>query len=292
MSVDIKLGLIGDPISHSLSPAIHSRSLLALGIHASYQLLPVGRSELATTLNRLADDGYTGINVTMPYKRDVIEYLDAVTPSAALAQSVNTILFDQDKKIGYSTDGMGMLYPLIKAGYDLSRASVAVIGSGGAGKAVVLAAAEYGAGAITLLNREGAGLRRARELADRIASQQPQLATPRIDVCSMVSPAAQDVISRSDIVLNCTSVGMAPAHTGFSPIPHDWIRSNHVVADAVYFPRRTQLVQDALTAQATVFDGVHMLVAQALLAEEFWLGRELSATHFSRIMDESEHFSH
>ncbi|USR78677.1 shikimate dehydrogenase family protein [Arcanobacterium pinnipediorum] len=273
-----RCGLIGSPISHSLSPAIHHASFECLGIDGSYELLPTDLDELRLRLDQCQDAGFHGLNVTMPLKQSIVALLDDLTPSARLSHSVNTVLFTDGKRIGHSTDGDGILQPLRDLGIDLDHIKLAILGSGGAGAAAVVAASRAGIAQITLLNRPGPGLERAYRHAGQIAAD--PLNSSTIDVVPLEaggsSPAA---IANADVIVNCTPVGMAPALTELSPIPSQWLSEHHVIVDAVYWPEDTLLLREARSAGAQTVSGIKMLVAQAMLAEEFWFDCVLSAQH-------------
>ena len=285
----LHFGLIGDPIEHSLSPLIHNTSFCALGIDATYSLLEVPDHDVPSAIRSFKNLGIAGINVTMPYKRAVLPALHELTPTAELAQSVNTVAFRDNQIIGHSTDGLGMIKPLRDAGIDLSHEHILILGSGGAGTSVALAAAQSGARRVTLMNREGAGLERAHRLAARIRELPDESCT--IGVVPLATTVETERCARdATVILNCTSAGMNP-NPHATPVLAEWLSNRHVVMDAVYTPRVTQFLRDASVAGARTFDGLSMLVAQAALAEEFWLECTMPTEYVIEELGKSAQFS-
>ncbi|QRV01414.1 shikimate dehydrogenase [Arcanobacterium phocisimile] len=275
-----RYGLIGSPIAHSLSPAIHHASFERLGIDASYELLPTEKFELQDRLTQSEAAGFTGLNVTMPLKRAIVPLMDELTSSARLAQSVNTVLFRDGKRIGHSTDGPGMLRPLCQLGNDLTSMKIVILGTGGAGAAVTIAAMESGVSHVWLLNRLGRGLARGHQLSSRLSVMKPAYAQSLVVAPLDYEPLTEAIVRSADVVVNCTSLGMAPDYADRSPVPQEWLSSHHTIMDAVYSPIETRLLEMGRRAGAETISGVSMLVAQGLLAEEFWLDCKLTGEHW------------
>ncbi len=250
--------VIGSPVAHSLSPAIHRAAFAAAGVDWSYVAFDVeaGRADEALQAMRLL--GIGGLSVTMPHKTQVAELVDRLDPAAAVLQTANTVSWDGDELVGSSTDGAGFVASLADVGVDVDGAKVAVIGAGGAARSIIDALARAGSPDITVLNR-------SLDRAERAAALAPAASV------GIVSD-----VSRADIVVNATSVGMGVAlvDAGVDDLPCDpaLLRSDQVVADLVYHPLETAWLRAAADLGATVVDGLGMLVHQAALQQQIWLG--------------------
>lgn len=249
--------LIGSPVEHSLSPVIHQAAFDAAGVDWTYVAFDVARGGGPEAIAAMRLLGIAGLSVTMPHKRDVADAVDRLEPAALALQSVNTVSWDGDELVGSSTDGAGFIASLAEAGIDVSSCRVAVIGAGGAARSVIDALGRAGSPDITVLNR-------TREHAESAAA-----------LASTASVGITSDITRADIVVNATSVGMGidasstdPNHLACTP---DRFRADQVVADLVYHPLRTAWLAAADQAGARTIDGLGMLIHQAALQQERWL---------------------
>lgn len=245
--------VIGSPVRHSLSPALHNAAFQQLGIDWAYAAFEVAPGDAPAALAAMRVFGLGGLSVTMPHKEAVAGAVDALDPAAAALRSVNTVVPQGDGSLkGYSTDGPGFVASLAAAGVVVAGRSVCVLGAGAAGRAVIDALARAGAARVTVVNRTPAGAEQAAALAGAAG----------------VVGVAADVAS-ADIVVNATSVGM-----GTTDLVCDvsLLSAGQVVADLVYHPRRTALLQAAQAVGATTVDGLGMLVHQAALQQQLWHG--------------------
>jgi shikimate dehydrogenase len=251
-------GLIGSPVDHSLSPAIHRAGFAAAGVDWSYVAFDVPDGSAGAALDAMRVLGIAGLSVTMPHKRAVAGAVDRLDPAARALQSVNTVSWDDDRLVGSSTDGDGFVASLADDGVDVQGCRVAVIGAGGAARAVIDALGRAGAADITVLNRT---LDTA-ELAATLAT--------------VASVGIVSDVGRADIVVNATSVGMGvdPAASGPADLPcePELLRADQVVVDLVYHPLQTAWLRAAAERGARTVDGLGMLVHQAVLQQERWLG--------------------
>lgn len=253
--------LIGHPIAHSVSPAMQNAALRAHGLDWQYELLETPRAQLPAVVERLRADDCAGANVTIPHKEAVIEFLDDVTPAARQIGAVNTIIKRDGKLIGENTDAHGVLQTLRQARVRVCGARVVVLGAGGAARAAVFALAAAGVASIALINRTPS---RAHALAEAVCQHFPRLALTVNQV---------ETLTRADIVINATSVGMSP-HADESPLPpHVVLPRAVVVFDMVYRPRETRLLREASDAGARPLDGLGMLTHQGAAAFTLWTGR-------------------
>ncbi len=245
--------LIGDPVEHSLSPPMHEAAYDELGIDARYVTF---EPDTAAGAVRAADElGIAGLNVTIPFKRDV---LAAVEPDdlAARIGAVNTVDLGGDEPTGHNTDAAGAVRALREHGVDPAGTAV-VVGAGGAGRA-----ASFG------LADEGATVRIANRTVDRavdLAAEVGERATAH------ALDALPGLLADADLLVNCTSVGMEENR---SPVPADALHDRLAVLDAVYTPIETRLLREAAAAGATTVDGAWMLLYQGVAAFERWTGRE------------------
>jgi shikimate dehydrogenase len=254
-------GVIGWPIEHTLSPAMHNAAYEALGLDWVYVPLGVrdeaGVRRVAAAARSLP---FVGFNVTMPYKQLALELCDEVAQVARIAGAVNTVHVVEGALIGYNTDGRGLLEALeSEAGFAPQGTAVAVFGAGGAASSAVVALVLGGASRVTIVNRSR---ERAEELAERIA-----LLERDAEVFCVQPEQAREAVREADLVLNATSLGMKPNDP--SPVPSEWLRPQHVVYDLVYgLP--TKLVEEARALGANAHDGLGMLVCQGATAADIW----------------------
>lgn len=256
-------GVIGNPVGHSMSPAIHNAGYEALGLNVVYLAFEV--EDVAPCLDGVRALGnFAGLSVTIPHKAAVIEHLDELDPMAERVGSVNTISKVEGRLIGSTTDGPGTLRAFEGAGVELSGKRVLFVGSGGAVRAVAFAMAEAAVAEIVVLGRTPANVETL--TGDLRAATQPEIRAGNLEQDLLPS------IARADVLIQGTPMGMAGPDEGKSPIPPDAIRAEHVVFDMVYNPLETPLIRDAKAAGARTILGIEMLVHQAALQFEGWTG--------------------
>ncbi len=249
--------LIGSPVEHSLSPVIHQAAFDAAGVDWSYVAFDVADGNAAAALDAMRVLGITGLSVTMPHKRSVADAVDRLEPAARALRSVNTVSWDGDELVGSSTDGAGFVASLAEVGIDVAPARVAVIGAGGAARSVIDALGRAGTNDITVLNR-------TREHAESAAS-----------LATSASVGIASDVSRADIVVNATSIGMGvllPGGDDDLACDPALLRPEQVVVDLVYHPLRTLWLAAADDIGARTIDGLGMLIHQAALQQQRWLG--------------------
>lgn len=262
-----RVGLIGWPVDHSLSPRMQNAAFAALDLDWEYVLLPVPPGEVEKAVRELAARGFRGVNVTVPHKEAVMPCLSCVTAAARAIGAVNTVVVEKDGRLlGENTDWTGFLTALRESGFDPEGRRALLLGAGGAARAVAYALACSGA-PVVVLNRT---LERAEALVSDLSAVVPNSALQAgpLEPAVLVREAA-----RADLLVNATSVGMWP-HCGESPWPDDLPMPAHlVVLDLVYRPLETKLLRQAREAGAQGVDGVGMLVHQGARAFEYWTGR-------------------
>ena len=266
--MSLKLGIIGYPIGHSISPVFQQAALDHCGIDGAYQAYQVAPDSLSEFFQGLRQPDFLGINVTVPHKEAVIPYLDEVDDWATAAGAVNTVVNLDGRLSGHNTDGSGFLRALKEgAGFHPEGSRVLVLGAGGAARGVVLALVRDGIAGLTVANRT---LERAQRLADLAQSDgTPSRAIP------LASQELTDVAATADLIVNCTTIGMShgPDETG-SPLSSAQIPSTALVNDLVYNPLATPLLREAERAGAKCLGGIHMLVYQGAASFEMWTGRD------------------
>lgn len=262
MTKRFRLGVIGDPVAHSLSPAMQQPAFDALGIPAVYELWPTPAHELPARIMALRDPDVLGASVTVPHKRAVMDYLDEVTPLARRAGAVNTVIHRDGQLTGDNTDIEGFATSLIEACPNARVRYALVLGAGGAARAVVLALEALGLARIVVANR-------SRERGQALAAD---LEPAPIAVTSLDERELLPELRRASILINATSLGW---HPGESPIPLDWLGAlpaNALVVDLTY--RDTDLLVAARERGLRTLDGLPMLVYQGAKAFQLWTGRE------------------
>ncbi len=263
-----KLGIIGFPIGHSISPSFQQAALDHCGIDASYRAWEIEPGSVAEFLESLRSGDVLGVNVTVPHKESVISHLDEVDDWAAAAGAVNTVVNRGGRLTGHNTDGTGFLRALRQAGnFDPRGHRALVLGAGGAARGVVLALIRQGAGRITIANRTAA---RGERLSRMAQGQGVEVQAIPLGGDSL-SAAARS----AGLIVNTTTVGMAhgPDENG-APLRHEQIPAAALVNDLVYNPLETPLLREASKAGAAVLGGIHMLVYQGAASFEMWTGHE------------------
>ncbi len=257
-------GVAGWPLDHTLSPAMHNAAYEDMGLDAVYVPLPVrNESELARLVSAVRVLPFLGFNVTMPFKRAVLELCDEVAAQARLAGAVNTVHCADGRLIGYNTDGRGLLQSLAdEAGFNAEGKSVALVGAGGAAGAALVAFVVSRAARVAIVNRTKD---RAEQLIEAIG---PHARTTALAAVALDD--AREDVSGADLVVNATPVGMNGS--GEMPIPAGWLRRGQIVADMVYRPAVTPLLRAAAEAGAKGVGGLGMLVAQGAMAIDIWAG--------------------
>ena len=257
------IGLIGWPIGHSVSPAMHNAAAAALGLDWAYLPLPVRPEALPLALGGLAALGLRGVNVTVPHKAAVLPYLDAVYPVAQVIGAVNTIVVGDGRLTGFNTDWSGFLADLADLGLALSGRDCVVLGAGGSARAVVYALATAG-GRVTVLSRRP---EQAAQLVTELGEGLPE-ATLTAGPLSVAAEIAGGVYH--PVIVNTTPLGMVEANAALSPWPEAPLPADAFVYDLVYNPPLTPLLQQAQAAGARSANGLGMLVNQAAEAFELW----------------------
>lgn len=252
-------GVIGDPVAHSMSPVMHEAAFEASGFAGAYHKFHVPSDRLGQAINGIRGLGLGGLNVTIPHKVAVMDYLDEIDPLAEKIGAVNTIVNDNDRLIGYNTDGQGFydgLEPLLPKPVRSMRALI--IGAGGAARAIAMTLAEHDVGELYITNR-----------TETKASELAKACRPYVETRSLTLTLAQARLTEFDLIINTTSVGMSP-ETDRIPISLEMLGKRSVVCDLIYNPLETRFLAQSKKQGALTQNGLSMFVNQGALAFEHW----------------------
>ena len=256
-------GIIGDPIEHSMSPVMHNAAFKNEGVDYVYLPFRVKKEELGKAIEGMRALNIRGLNITIPHKVTVIQFLDELDPLADKIGAVNTIVNDDGVLTGYNTDATGFLQALLERGIEPRGKSVVILGAGGASRAISFILAERGS-SLVILNRTWD---KAKVCADRIAEIFQREAT----ALKLNRENLAAALSQADILINATSVGMSP-NINETPVTSNLLKPSLVVFDIVYNPIKTRLQREAEAVSAKTISGLDMLVWQGALAFEKWTG--------------------
>lgn len=257
------LGVMGDPIAQSKSPAMHQAAFRALGLPGHYVPLHIKPEQLAGAIQGIRSLGFRGVNVTIPHKVEVMKQLDRIDEAAARIGAVNTIVNDGGVLTGYNTDGIGYVRSLKEEAISvLEGKRIVVLGAGGAARGVIYALIGEKPAAISIVNRT---LSKAKALADEWGDL--------VDMAGYAEAEAQDAIRAADVIINTTSVGMHP-EVDHMPLPEAWLPEGIVVSDLIYNPLTTRLLAAAEARGCKAHGGLGMFVNQGAYAFEYWTGRK------------------
>jgi shikimate dehydrogenase len=262
--------LLGHPLDHSLSPAMHNAAFGKLGLDLVYLALPVPAAQLHGALTGFRAWRLPGANVTIPHKEAVLPLLDGLCPNAQRAQAVNTLFWQDDQLFGDNTDVTGIMTELLALRPDWHGATALLIGSGGAARAAAVALGDLGFRQVGLLARNlGAGVAVT-------AAMQGLFADCQWSCHTTATQMLMDLVAQADLVINATPIGMAGQATGM-PLERrllDLLGRQAVIYDMVYNPSRTVLVEMAEARGLTAQSGIGMLVQQGAAAFQRWTGLE------------------
>jgi shikimate dehydrogenase len=270
--------VIGDPIAHSLSPAIHNAAYAELGLDFVYVACRVEDVKGALAGMR-ALDNFRGMSVTIPHKVAVMQHVDEIGDVDRAIGAINTVVHDPDRLVGLNTDGPGALKALVDAGVDLSGKNVLMLGAGGAARAIAFTLAwDNRLARLELLDIDQAFLEAL--AADLTAGTRADITSEVMT--DQVLAAAMDA---ADVIIHCTPIGMHP-NEGASLVPPSLFRPGQVVFDIVYTPLETKLLADAGARGLQTISGVEMFVNQAVLQFERFTGADAPIEVMRRVVME------
>jgi shikimate dehydrogenase len=258
------LALIGHPVGHSLSPAMHNAAFAEDGLDFVYVCLDVEPDDLPAAVRGLRALKFRGFNVTMPHKRVVVSLVDDLDEVARVSGAVNTVVIGDSGMRGYNTDGGGMVMACEEAGIGLSGRSVLLLGSGGAAAAIAFAFYREGVSELHIVSRNTEQATRLRGKLRTAGMKMPSVHPPK---------ALKQEAPDADVIVNATPLGMKKDDP--MPIPPEYAQGGRAICDAVYLPgKETPLVRLARERGIPVVTGGRMLLYQGVLAQKLWTGRE------------------
>jgi len=261
------LAIFGDPVDHSISPVMQGAALRASGIDMVYLAFRVPPVDLSRGVDALRVLGLHGLNITIPHKVAVMEFLDEVDDTASALGAVNTILNEGGVLKGYNTDSVGYIWSLENETDFMARGrSALVVGAGGAARAVVYGLAAGGVSSIVVANRTAS---KAERLCVELAEACP---STELRAAALGSSEMEGFLEKTDLLVNATSLGLAGR--GILDVPLERLPSHAVVSDVVYTPMETALLKKARGRGLTTHGGLGMLVGQGAKSFEIWTGHK------------------
>lgn len=267
------IGLLGSPVSHSISPLMHNEAFRLLGLDYAYLCFDVGCEQLETTVKGLTAMGARGWNCTMPDKTAMCSLVDELSPAAAMIGAVNTVVNENGVLTGHNTDGIGYMRAVQEAGYNIIGKNMTLLGAGGAATAIAVQAALDGVARLDIFGRRGG---RSWEHAQKLVRMICDKTNCKAALYDLNDAALlQWRLEESDILTNGTSVGMAP-NPEACILPEDiLLPANLIVSDVIYNPKQTTLMQRAKEAGCPTFNGLYMLLYQGAEAFRLWTGQDM-----------------
>ena len=270
-------GLIGSPVGHSGSPAMYNYSFEKLGIDAAYLAFDTPLEKTEETVNALRTLNVGGFNITMPNKTAVAQLVDRLSPAAEMVGACNTVVVEKDGTMtGHITDGTGFIRNLKEHGVEIKGTKAVLLGTGGAATAIAVQAALDGVKELAIFNKKDEFYANGEKTVEKIKKAVPSIGKVYIEDLDNTELLGK-VLSESDILINATRAGMSPLQDVI-PVPAEFLHKDLAVADVVYNPRETLLVQKAKeTGCRAAIGGIGMLLWQGAAAFELFTGKEMPA---------------
>lgn len=265
------LCLLGSPVAHSISPEMHNAACALLDLDYEYLAFDVPPDRLETAVKGLKELGVRGFNVTMPDKNRMADLCDQLSPAAQICGAVNTVVNDNGRLTGHTTDGAGYMMSARDAGCDLAGKRMVQLGAGGAGTAILVQAAMDGLAAIDVFNPRDAFWPRAEGIVAQLNAR-TGCKVALHDLAQLEDLRA--CLANADLLLNTTPVGMDRVPGCLIP-DASYFHPGLTVSDVIYEPRETQLLSMARKAGLTTFNGMYMLLYQGAAAFKLWTGRDM-----------------
>ena len=288
MPSSVRFAVLGSPVAHSLSPAMHNAALASLGSEIRYAKIECAPEQLSEAIDLARRAEFIGLNLTIPHKLEALKLCTELDDTARQLGAVNTLLFGRTRTVGFNTDGQGLVRAVRDAfNLDLKDLRTMIIGAGGgAGSAAALQCALEKCPRLVLVNRT---VDKARDVAKRAFAllHTDRLEGPEdlVTVIPLDDAALGPQLSRTDLVINATSLGMK--RTDPRLIPPALLTPDLMVFDMIYRPAITRLLEDAKSAGARVSNGLPMLLHQGTLALEIWLNRPAPVDIMRRALEQA-----
>lgn len=252
---------MGWPISHTMSPLMHNAAFAALGLNYAYLPFAVKPEDLGKAVAGLQALGFSGMNVTIPHKVNVMQYLDEIEPSARIIGAVNTIVAQEGQLVGCNTDADGFIASLKEQGVNPQGANALIFGAGGAAHAVVYGLISQGIGSLTVA---------ARDMQKVIGFAADFRSLAQIDPICFTDTNFVDAHKAADLVINCTPLGMSPKVDEVPPVIWRNLHKDAIICDLVYIPLETRFMAEARHRGHKTISGLGMLIEQGAIAFEKW----------------------
>lgn len=265
-------GLLGSPVSHSISPMMHNEAFEQLGLDYAYLAFDVGTDQLKTAIDGMRALGVRGFNLTMPNKNQMCQFCDDLSPAARITGSVNTVVNENGTFIGHTTDGIGYMRSIQESGYHIIGRKMTLLGAGGAATSILVQAALDGVAEISVFNNRSASFSRMEHIIEELKLH----SACQIHLYDYSdSGILRREIADSAILTNATSVGMAPDVDASIITNPDMLHKDLIVSDIIYNPRETRLLRMAKEAGCPTLNGLYMLLYQGAEAFKLWTGQEM-----------------
>lgn len=268
--------LLGSPVSHSISPLMHNEAFRQLNLNYVYHAYDINTEQLKSKVDELRKNNVRGFNLTMPNKNAMCELCDSLSPAAQIIGAVNTVVNENGRFIGYTTDGIGYMRALREDGIDIIDKKITLLGAGGAATSIFVQAALDGVAEISIFSRRS-------KFFDRAKSIIATLKNYTDCTINLYDFDNEDIlhrkISESSLLINGTSVGMAPNTEQSLINDSHMFHKDLVVSDVIYNPRETKLLQMAREAGCKTQNGLYMLLYQGAEAFRLWTGKEMPVEH-------------
>ena len=285
---EVRLAVLGSPVEHSLSPVMHNAALEALGSPARYAKIECPPEHLAEAVEAARRADFLGLNLTIPHKFEALKLCSELDDTARQLGAVNTLLFDGTRTAGFNTDGPGLVRAIREVfSFDLRDLRVMVLGAGGgAGSAAALQCALEKCPRLVLVNRtENKAHDIARRVTELLHTDRLEGPEDPVTVIPLEESALREQLTRTDLVINATSLGMK--RTDPRLIPAAILTPDLMVYDMVYRPSVTRLLEDAKNAGARTANGLSLLLHQGALSLEIWLNRPAPLDVMRRALDQA-----
>lgn len=275
-------GLLGNPVKHSISPNMHNSAFRKLALDYAYLAFEIEDGFLEDAINAMKIFKAKGFNITMPYKEKVIDFLDAVSEDAQIIGSVNTVLNDNGKLVGYNTDGRGFIKALEESKMEYKGKKIVIAGAGGAAKAIAVQLAFEGAKEVVVLNRT---LSNADEIANNINEN---IHTCNARALEFHESSLKEELQNANIFVNCTPIGMKSNVDESIISDISTLHKDLFVADIIYDPLKTKLLSMAEKAGCRTMNGIGMIIYQGALAFKIWTGEDMPIELVKKVLFSKE----
>jgi len=267
--------LIGNPVEHSMSPSMHTAAFQAIGFNGIYIACKVEKGMLKEAVEGLKALNILGANVTIPHKVEIMKYIDEIDPKAQDIGAINTIVNKNEILYATNTDGIAAIKSMKEAKFPLNGSTAVILGAGGAARAIAFYLLDY-IDHLYLTNRH-------REKAEHLKNELSKKFDVKITIFNFNKNELKSTLKKSDILINCTPVGMYP-NVDQSPVPKECLNKNLNVFDAIYNPIETKLIKEAKSLGANAIGGLKMFLYQGAEAFKLWTGKDAPISIMEKII--------